>query len=280
MLGFGIIAVFKVISLKTGDGELHRPCLFSEFFPPFPSPTATSDTPGFVTMRGWKNREDVTGNYFFLRKKKWRKVERFESYGMLCLHLTFEVQSFNRALCKTHQAESHYYNIIILLKNLQVKMNGNTLEICCLVWPKTLVWRRAWEPMCKPALFCHIWVQPAVTPEKLQSCMGREFSVPVKHLALWNPECVLEALARTFTFGEGNWGMRSVANAQRQQSSLGWSLEICRHANERPQTDKKDIYFHISFLRVLSWELHINGAIGVSRSLCCSWALLPLLLDL
>lgn len=65
MLSFGIIAVFKVISLKAGDGELHRPCLFSVFFPQFPSPTATSETPGLVAMRGWKTREDVTENYFF-----------------------------------------------------------------------------------------------------------------------------------------------------------------------------------------------------------------------
>lgn len=42
-----------------------------------------------------------------------------------------------------------------------------------------------------------------------------------------------------------------MVNAQRQQSSLGWSLEICRHENGRPQTDKKVIYFHFSFLRVL-----------------------------
>lgn len=194
--------------------------------------------------------------------------------------LPFEVQSFNCASCKTHQAESHYYDINILLKNLQVKMNGNTLEICFLFWPKALVWKRAWKPVCKPAFFVTFLVQPAVTPEKLQSHTGREFSVPVKHLALWSPECLLEALALTFTFGWGNWGTRRVDNAQRQQSSLVWSLEICRHANDKPQTDQKVIYFHFSFLRELFWELHINGAFGVSRISCCCWALLPLLLDL
>lgn len=124
------------------------------------------------------------------------------------------------------------------------------------------------SPCANQPFFVTFLVQPVVTPEKLQSCMGREFSVPVKHLAL------------TFTFGQGNWGTRSVVNAQRPQSSLGWSLEICRHANDRPQTDKRVIYFHFSSLRLHFWELHINGAIGVSRSSCCSWALLPLLLDL
>lgn len=32
MLVPGIIAVFKVISLKTGGGELHKPCLLQWFF--------------------------------------------------------------------------------------------------------------------------------------------------------------------------------------------------------------------------------------------------------
>lgn len=132
------------------------------------------------------------------KKRKWRKIECFESYRKLS---AFEVQSFDCALCKTHQAESHYCNINILLKNLQVKMNGNTLETCFLFWPKALLWKRVWKPMCKPAFFVTFLVQPAVTPEKLQSCLGREFSVPVKHLALWNPECLLEALASTFTLG-------------------------------------------------------------------------------
>lgn len=193
-------------------------------------------------------------------------------------HLRFKVSTVLYA--KLTRLKVTIITLIFCFKNLQVKMNGSTLEICFLLWPKALVWKRAWKPMCKPAFLVTFLVQPAVTPEQLQSCMGREFSVPVKHLAPWNSECLLEALALTFTFGEGNWGTRRVDNAQRQQSSLGWSLEVCRHANDKPQTNKKFVYFHFSFLRELFWELHINGAFGVSRISCCSWALLPLLLDL
>lgn len=51
MLVSGIIAVFKVISLKTGDGELHWPCV-SQPFLKFPSHTAIGETPGVVIVGG------------------------------------------------------------------------------------------------------------------------------------------------------------------------------------------------------------------------------------
>lgn len=145
-------------------------------------------------------------------------------------------------------------------------------------WPKALVWRGSSEPTCKPALFCHILGSACSHTRKAAKLYGERIQCSCETLG--SVKSSVLAWSTGFTFEEGNWGTGSVANAQRQQSSLDWSLEICRHANERPQADKKVIYFHFSFLRVLFWELHLNGAIGVSRSLCCSWALLPLLLDL
>lgn len=182
MLSFGIIAVFKVISLKTGDGELHRPCLFSEFFPQFPCPAATSETPELVARRGWKSREMLQRSNFFKEKIsewKWNVLNLTES--SVC---TFEVQSFNCALCKTHQAESHHYNINILLKNLQVKMNGSTLEICFLFWPKALVWERDWEAMCKPALFCHIFGSACSDTRKAAKLYGKKIQCSCKTLGI------------------------------------------------------------------------------------------------
>lgn len=61
MLVSGIIAVFEVISLKTGDGELHWPCV-SQPFLKFPSHTAIGETPGVVIVGGWENSEDVKKN--------------------------------------------------------------------------------------------------------------------------------------------------------------------------------------------------------------------------
>lgn len=67
---------------------------------------------------GMKNQGRCCRELFFFKGKK-KSEEKLNilnlTEGSVCI-LPFEVQSFNCALCKTHQAESHYYNINILLK--------------------------------------------------------------------------------------------------------------------------------------------------------------------
>lgn len=52
MLSFGIIAVFKVISLKQEMENFIGQVSFQSFSPQFPSTNASTKTPELVAMRG------------------------------------------------------------------------------------------------------------------------------------------------------------------------------------------------------------------------------------
>lgn len=81
MLVSGIIAVFKVISLKTGDGELHRPCIL-QFFSllKFPLPPAIGETPGVVVVGGGQLGKMLERTGVFLTQKGGEKMECLKSY--------------------------------------------------------------------------------------------------------------------------------------------------------------------------------------------------------
>lgn len=120
MLISGIIAVFKAISLKTGDGELHRPCLLQFFcLLKFPLPPVISETPGVVVVGGGKLGKMLERSGVFYKKKKgeekWNALNLTES-SVCILQFQIFVTSFNCALRKTQQAESHCVTLIFCLK--------------------------------------------------------------------------------------------------------------------------------------------------------------------
>lgn len=77
MLSFGIIAVFKVISLKRGDGELDSHVSFQSF------PLSFLVLLSPVKPQDWWQGEDeepgkmLQGTIFFLKKKKVKKNGMF-----------------------------------------------------------------------------------------------------------------------------------------------------------------------------------------------------------